>query len=319
MSVPTTRKIVLCGAGFLGGHIARVLATNPKNRILLASRNPKSNPSNSLSIPEECLLPSAAVDITNPSSLTPHFKSAHTVVSLVGVLYGSPKQFDDIQWKGAENVARAAKEAGARLVHVSAIGADKNSKIPYFRTKGLGEEAVFRECPSATVLRPSLVFGPGDGFFARFAKLAAFLPLLPVFGGGTSRFQPVFAGDIGRVVEICTRANDEKRIAELIEGKIIGAGGLEVFTYREMMQLVLQYSNRRRPIISLPFAVGYLQGLVMEWLPPNILTVTRAQVEQLKSDNILDTHDTVFKDLLHMFAQQPPTGAHKVLPTYLGL
>lgn len=116
-------------------------------------------------MPEDHLLPPVPVDITKGETLAKAFEDADTVVSLVGILNGSPAQFEAIQWKGAENVARAAAAVGAKLVHISAIGADLNSKIPYARTKALGEEAVRSHCANATIIRPSLVFGPGDGLF----------------------------------------------------------------------------------------------------------------------------------------------------------
>jgi uncharacterized protein YbjT (DUF2867 family) len=112
------------------------------------------------------LLPPVRADITNPDLLDSAFREASVVVSLVGIMHGTPDKFERVQWHGAKNVARAAKEAGAKLVHISAIGADANSHIPYARTKALGEQAVFEECPNATIIRPSLVFGPGDEFFA---------------------------------------------------------------------------------------------------------------------------------------------------------
>lgn len=114
---------------------------------------------------EQRLLPSVPVDVTKPTTLSSAFESASLVVSLVGLLQGSPADFERIQWRGAENVAKAAQAVGAKLVHISAIGADPTSHIPYARTKGLGENAVFEACPTATVIRPSIIFGPGDGFF----------------------------------------------------------------------------------------------------------------------------------------------------------
>jgi NADH dehydrogenase len=112
------------------------------------------------------LLPPVVVDITREDTLSVTFENASVVVSLVGIMHGTLSDFDRIQHKGAENVARAARKSGAKLIHISAIGADKNSTIPYVKTKGLGEEAVLRAYPEATIIRPSLVFGPGDGFFA---------------------------------------------------------------------------------------------------------------------------------------------------------
>lgn len=143
------------------------MASNTLRRVQLASRKPEATHSQlSKVINNEHLLPPVDVDVTKPETLRPAFKDAYAVVSLVGILQGTPEQFEQIQWKGAENVAAAAKEAGAKLVHFSAIGADQGSKLPYARTKALGEQAAFRHCPDAVVIRPSLIFGPGDGFFA---------------------------------------------------------------------------------------------------------------------------------------------------------
>jgi len=219
------RKIVVCGAGFVGTHVARTLAFTPNALVQLTSRNPDAL-HRSLSYETSSTtgrFSAVPADVTDPASLNRAFESAHAVISLVGVMHGSDKHFEDIQWRGAENVARAARAVGAKLVHLSAIGANPNSDITYFRTKALGEQAVFGVCPDATVLRPSLVFGPGDGFFVRFASLSRFLPFLPVFGGGTSRFQPVFAGDLAHVIEICTR--DDKRVQDVCAGKVIECGG----------------------------------------------------------------------------------------------
>lgn len=190
------------------------------------------------------LLHPVAVDITKPETLAPAFKGASVVVSLVGILHGTPEAFEKIQWRGAENVARAAQNAGAKLIHISAIGANPESKLAYERTKGLGEQAVLETCPTATVIRPSIVFGPEDDFFnvssihstylslrlmiiftsmQRFARLSKFLPFMPVFGGGNSLFQPVYVDDVSQAVEIISR--DDEEIRQLVDGKIIEAGG----------------------------------------------------------------------------------------------
>ena len=153
-----------------GSHIARTLAASSASyRIQLCSRSPSAlhqNLTKTLPTKSSCtLMPPQVIDITDPRTLKPALDQSDIVISLVGLMNGTPNQFEDIQWRGAENVARAAKENGAKLIHVSAIGADVNSKLPYARTKGLGEQAVLSECPDATILRPSLVFGPEDDFF----------------------------------------------------------------------------------------------------------------------------------------------------------
>lgn len=152
-----------------GSNIARVIATSttgPKRRVQISSRSPqKVHSSLKASVPADRLLDPFPLDVTKPSTLADAFKGADVVVSLVGIMDGTPQQFEDIQWKGAENVAIAAKNVGAKLVHFSAIGANDESNIPYVRTKGLAEKGVLRICPDATILRPSLVFGPEDDFF----------------------------------------------------------------------------------------------------------------------------------------------------------
>ncbi|SJL07509.1 uncharacterized protein ARMOST_10859 [Armillaria ostoyae] len=156
------------------------------------------------------------------------------VVSLVGIMHGSPKDFEDIQWKGASDIAKAAQSVGANLVHFSSIGTGPSSSIPYTRTKGLGEISVLEHCPSATIIRPSLVFGPEDDFFNIF-------PFLPVFGGGASKFQPVYVKDLMHAVEIIAIA--DAKVRKEVSAKIMEAGGPDVFIYRELMSLVLKYNG----------------------------------------------------------------------------
>ncbi|EAU92772.2 NADH dehydrogenase [Coprinopsis cinerea okayama7 len=316
-----SKKIVLCGAGFIGKHIAKCIASNPvvPRRIQLSSRNPTALLETlQTEIPSE-ILSAVPVDITKPGTLQPAFEDAHTVVSMVGLLHGSLSDFEKIQVKGAENAALAAKEAGARLIHFSAIGADATSDIAYAKTKALGERAVREACPDATIIRPSLVFGPEDDFFNRFAKLSAFLPFLPVFNDGTSKFQPVYAGDLGKGVELMTRG--DPAIEREISGKILEAGGPTVHDFRQLMAFVLKYIPRTRPIISLPLSVGMVQAAVMEKLPVNLFTITRDQIKQLQLDNVVNPNpgpDAVdFHDFLWKHLKQPPTSLHTILPSYL--
>ncbi|KAF8973652.1 hypothetical protein BDZ97DRAFT_1648366 [Flammula alnicola] len=318
------QKVVICGAGFLGRHISKAIAasTDSRSAVQVSSRNPQKvwgALQNDTSIPQERLLPPVPVDITKPSTIKEAFKDASMVVSLVGIIHGSPQDFEAIQWKGAENVAIGARDAGAKLVHFSTLGADPASNIPYTRTKGLAERSLLTIDPKTTIVRPSLVFGPEDDFFNRFARLSKIMPFLPVFGGGTSLFQPVYVGDLARLVEIISRNNAS--IDQKLRGKIVEAGGPQTFTYRELMQIVLDVTGRKRPIISLPFAIGMLQGAILENLPVNLFTVTRAQVEQLKSDNVINPHmpknHLSLEDALSTFSTMPLRTVQEILPTYL--
>ena len=231
-----------------GSHFARAIASSTRSnfQVQVSSRRPGRVYDSILRKSPELagsgrLLRPLAVDITRPDTLTEVFKNASTVISLVGLMHGSPEDFDRIQHRGARNVARAAQEVGAKLIHFSAIGANANSDIPYFKTKGLGEEAVLVESPKSTIVRPSLVFGPGDGFFSvrgctphmvvgsdaksqqKFATMSTFMPFLPVFAGGTTKFQPVYVGDLASLVEIIS--SGDPTISSIVDGKIVEAGG----------------------------------------------------------------------------------------------
>ncbi|AFR92387.1 NADH dehydrogenase [Cryptococcus neoformans C23] len=340
VSVPpgnkSPRKIVLVGAGFLGSYVAKALIADPRNRIQIVSRHPQSLHSK-LSTLGAQILPPASVDITSSSSvqeLRKAFEGASAVVSLAGLLVGSDKQMKALQEDGARRVGEAASEEGVgRVVDISAIGANPQGVTAYWRTKAKGEDAIREYHPTATVIRPSLLFGPGDSFFSRFATLAKYLPFLPVFGGGITRFQPVYVGDVARAVEICCR--DDPIVVSQVAGRIIEAGGPDIFTYREMMELVLRYTNLegRRAIVSLPYWLGSVQGFFLEKLPETMFTVTRDQVKQLRNDNIVSPHPPMFaqnfEDLLKAFPSSAPSSAppgdaglksvYDILPTYLGV
>jgi len=318
-------KVVLCGAGFLGKHIARAIASNSSipRHVQISSRSPTrllAALHADASLPAD-RLSAAPIDITQPSTLGPAFEGAHTVVSLVGILNGTPEQFLKMQCLGAENVAAAAKEAGARLIHFSAIGADPTSDLMYAKTKGRGEELVRTVCPDATIIRPSLVFGPEDDFFNRFAKLSKWLPFLPVFNGGTSKFQPVYVGDIARAVELITRG--DPAIEREVAGKTIEAGGPDVHTFAELMEYVLKYIPRWRPIVSLPLPLGMIQAGISERLPTNMFTITRDQIKQLQLDNVVTANPPPghipFDKFLETHTGQPPTSLHTIVPQYLHL
>ncbi|KAK0481664.1 hypothetical protein IW261DRAFT_1471891 [Armillaria novae-zelandiae] len=294
------QKVVICGAGFIGRQITRTLIRNQKHnfRVQLSSRHPqKSYDQLKTSSPPGALLSPVSVDVRDTSSLAAAFEGSSLVVSLVGIMHGSPKDFEDIQWKGASNIAKAAQSVGANLVHFSSIGADPSSSIPYTRTKGLGEISCLRTLSKRNY---------------HSAK--------SLFGGGTSKFQPVYVEDLARAVEIIAIA--DAKVKKEVSGKIMEAGGPDVFTYRELMSLVLKYNGRYRPIISLPFFVGKMQGFFLEQLPINMFTVTRAQIEQLKFDNVVQdvsegSSNFVSFERLVTAQYEPLRSVHDVLAGYL--
>jgi NADH dehydrogenase len=201
------------------------------------------------------------------------------VVNLVGILFERGRQkFDAVQAIGAEAVALAAAAVGARMIHVSAIGADENSPAHYARSKAAGEKRVLAAVPSAVILRPSVVFGPEDEFFNKFAAIARFSPALPLIGGGHTRFQPVFAGDVASAVV----AAIEDRAKE---GQIYELGGPEVRSFRELMQFMLATIDRRRLLLPIPFALAKFQAALLQLMPKPLLTPD--QVELLRRDVIV--------------------------------
>jgi len=268
---------VFGGSGFLGRHVVRALA-NRRYRVRVAVRRPEL---------AGYLRPLGAVGQIEPVQANVRHKpsvdaavcDADVVVNLVGILFERGRQrFDVVQAQGAETVARAAAASGARLVHVSAIGADENSHSHYARSKAAGEQRVLAAVPQATIMRPSIVFGPEDQFFNRFAALARIFPALPLPGGGHTRFQPVFAGDVAEAIAL---AVDGKTRA----GAAYELGGPEIKTFKELMEFMLATIERRRLLVPVPFALMKLQATALQYLPNPPLTPD--QVELLKSDNVV--------------------------------
>jgi NADH dehydrogenase len=243
-----------------------------------------------------------------PASVEAAARDANVVINLVGILFEHGRQrFDAVQAFGAEAVALAAAAFGARLVHVSAIGADADSTSQYARSKAMGENLVLAAVPSATILRPSIVFGPEDEFFNKFAAIARIAPALPLIGGGHTRFQPVFVGDVASAVV----AAIEGRAGE---GKIYELGGPQVQSFKELMQFVLATIERKRMLVPIPFALARIQAAVLQLMPKPLLTPD--QVELLRSDNVVseaaEREGRTFKGL-----GIEPVAMASVVPGYL--
>jgi uncharacterized protein YbjT (DUF2867 family) len=273
-----TLVTVFGGSGFLGRNVVRALAKRDY-RIRVAVRRPEL---------AGYLQPLGRVgqihgvqaNLRYPASVEAAMRDCDIAVNLVGILTESGAQtFDAVQGRGAETVAKAATAVGARLVHVSAIGADANSPSRYARAKAAGEKAVASALPAATILRPSILFGPDDQFTNRFAALARLSPMLPLIGGGDTKLQPAYVGDVATAV------------ADAVDGKTrAGAtyelGGPEVLTMREIMKIILDVTDRKRMLVSLPFGLAKLQALLLQFAP-GPFKLTPDQVALLRSDNVV--------------------------------
>jgi NADH dehydrogenase len=223
---------------------------------------------------------SVQANLRYPASVEAAMRDSHVAINLVGILTESGAQtFEAVQGRGAETVAKAATAVGARMVHVSAIGAEANSPSRYARAKAGGEQAVLSAMPSAVILRPSILFGPEDDFTNRFATLARLSPMLPLIGGGETKLQPAYVGDVATAV------------ADAVEGKtkagaVYELGGPEVLSMREIMKIILDITDRDRMLVSLPFGLAKLQSLLLQFAP-GPFKLTPDQVELLRSDNVV--------------------------------
>ena len=227
------------------------------------------------------------------------------LINCAGILYERGAQkFDVLHHSAPAKLARLAREAGVeRLVHISAIGADPRSSSAYGRSKAAGEQAVMDAFPTATILRPSIVFGPEDDFFNRFASMAVMSPFMPLIGGGETRFQPVYVGD---VASAAIRVLDDPATA----GRTYELGGPRIYTFRQLMELMLGEIKRRRRFIDVPFGIASLQARFLSLLPKPPLTPD--QVEMLRRDNVVVAGALDLRTL-----GIEPTALEAILPTYL--
>jgi NADH dehydrogenase len=265
------------GSGFLGRHVVRALAQRGY-RIRVAVRRPDLA-GHLQPLGRVGQIHAVQANLRYPQSVEAAAREAHVVVNLVGILFERGRQhFDAVQAFGAEQVALAASAHGARMIHVSAIGADEHSSSRYARSKAAGEKLVLAAQPQAIIFRPSIVFGPEDDFFNRFAALARIAPALPLIGGGVTCLQPVYVGDVAAA--IAEAADGNARAAAVYE-----LGGPQVRSFRQLMEYVLATIERRRLLVPLPFALAKFQAKLLQYLPKPPLTPD--QVELLRTDNVV--------------------------------
>lgn len=244
-------------------------------------------------------------NVRDAEALARAVEGADAVINLVGILHKQGRQtFKSIHADAPAAIARAAAKAGvARLVHVSAIGADTDALSEYHRSKDAGEDAIRKNFPTATILRPSIVFGQEDGFFNLFGMLARVMPFLPLFGGGKTRFQPVYVGDVATAIV-------NALAVPAAPGKTYELGGPSVYTFAELMEIVLEHTGRKRLLLPIPFAIGELKGRILGLLPKPLLT--RDQIISLKSDSVVSAGALSLSDL-----DVQPTSVEAIVPTYL--
>lgn len=304
MHTPDYKVVTIFGgSGFIGRHIVQRLAKRGW-RLRIAVRHPSRalflKPLGDVGqiAPVRC-------DIAEEASIATAISGANYVINLVGILAeGRSQRFTTLHEEGPGRIARLAKQEGVtRLVQMSSLGASAESPSVYASTKAKGEAAVRAAFPEASILRPSVVFGPEDNFFNMFAEMTRTSPFLPLIGGGETRFQPVYVGDVADAVVLCI---DQPQTW----GKTYELGGPRVYTFRELMALLLQEIGRKRSLLTIPWGVANLQARVFECLPKPLLT--RDQIKQLKQDNVVHPDALTFADL-----GIQPSAVEGIIPTYL--
>jgi uncharacterized protein YbjT (DUF2867 family) len=291
------------GSGFIGryiverlakrGWIMRIAVRRPDQALFLKPLGDIAQ-----------IVPMAA-NIRHERSVAAAVHGVDAVINLVGLLHESGRQrFNAVHVEGVRRLARAAAGAGVRqFLHVSALGADAQSPAVYARTKAAGEATLREHFPAAAILRPSVVFGPEDDFFNRFAAMARFSPALPLIGGGRMRFQPIYVGDVADAAA-AVLADPE------FAGKTFELGGPRIYTFRELMEMLLANIGRRRLLVPVPFPVAQIQAAILGLLPNPPLTLD--QLRLLKTDNVLSGK---LPGLAELGLQA--TGPEAILPGYL--
>lgn len=270
---------VFGGSGFVGRHVVGALAQRGY-QVRVAVRRPD------LAFHLQPLggvgqIQAVQANLRFKWSIERAIEGSDAVVNLVGLLSETGKQkFQNVQCGGAGSVAEACKKYKLPLIHMSAIGADINSTSDYCKTKGQGEQLIHSILKSAIILRPSIIFGNGDGFFNRFAKMAATLPILPLLGSGKKRFQPVYVGDVAEAVALGVDGR-------LSSGKIYELGGNEVLTFRQCMEQILEATGRNNGFIPIPWPIVKLIAKLTGWIPG--APITQDQVKTMQNDSVVSS------------------------------
>lgn len=296
---------VFGGTGFVGKQIVRSLAAQGV-MVKIATRIPEK-----AALLKHCggvgqIVP-VVCNYLDPQSVAHAVAGSDYVVNCIGILYerGKKKSFNRIHVEFPALIAKSCAEAGVkRFVHLSALGCDI-TKSKYAKSKFEGEKAVFSAFPKSVILRPSIIFGPEDSFFNLFAELSRYLPFLPLIGGGKTKFQPVYVGDVAKAVMVCLTTEGHVQ-----EGKVFQLGGTDVLTFKQLYQKMFSYTGRTRRLITLPYCVAKIEARFLSLLPRPLLTAD--QVETLKTDNIVAEGALCLRSL-----GIEPTSMDAILPSYL--
>jgi NADH dehydrogenase len=297
------RVCVVGGSGFIGRYVVKRLAEC--GAVIAAVSRHASEAGFLRPMGDVGQIEPFDAGLDDEAGLTAALEGSSAVISSVGILYERGRQrFQLLHVEGPARLARLAAAAGVRqFVHVSALAADTGSASAYARSKALGEAEVRAAFPAATILRPSLVFGPEDDFFNRFGGLARLSPVLPLVGGGTTRFQPIYVGDVADAAVAALERPEA-------QGKTYELGGPAVLSFRELMELMLAEIGRRRVLLTLPYGLASVAALFMEFMPKPLLT--RDQVTLLQKDTVVTPGAPGLAQL-----GVTPTALELILPTYL--
>ncbi len=301
---------VFGGSGFVGRHTVRALAKDGW-RVRAASRRPDLaghlQPLGTVG-----QIHAVQANVRYPDSVARAIDGATAVVNLAAIMTpGGAQTYAAVHVEGPRAVARAAKAAGVRqLVHMSALGADPNSPSAYARSRAEGEAAVLAEFPEAIILRPSIVFGPEDEFFNRFAAMARLSPVLPLIGGGRTKFQPVFVGDVARAIANAAAGQGQGGTAYEI-------GGPEVQSFRTLMENTARWAGRDPAFVNLPFWMARLQAMACAILPNAWRPITSDQVRLLAIDNVVGADAISDGRTLAALGVASPQAAGAIVPGYL--
>lgn len=294
------------GSGFIGRHVVRALAKSGY-KIKVACRRPDLT--NHLQpLGDLGQIKAIQANVRYYGSVQHAVQGSDIVINLTGTFStGGKNNCDAVHEFGARAIAEAAKDVKAQLIHMSSLSADLNSDAKYCNSKAAGEEAVFKADKSAIIMRPSVVFGKEDAFFNRFATMATISPFLPLIGGGSTLFQPVYVGDVAKAV---VKAAD----GDLKSGRIYELGGARVASFRECLETMLTIIDRKRVLMPLPWFVASTIAKLTGWLPG--APITSDQVKVLQSDNVVSQEAIKQKRTLEGMGIKPRR-MESVLPTYL--